>query len=254
MLKINPDMRKVLIAVIFVLITLILTPIIIYTNISISFLENSSESFISKIKTIILLNIIFGFLIFIVVSIGYYFPEFEFKRTVFFIVGECIYCINLINISQLGNLDIVMDNFTFFFDISSIFLISIGIPILLIVRSLFSFKVKREKWVRYLVLIDLIDKNRNINTEIQLNQNIRSLNLESEILRDLLRNSDNYLNFLEKINSIERLRSYKLTVKGKNTLKKLMNIKYFNYTFPLINKTKYLEYWTEEELLNRKEK
>lgn len=234
MIKITPDKRSAIIVISISCISLVLIPIIITFSILGTF-YNPSEEFLLKFKLIMIFNIIFGFLIILNIATAYYYPEFSYKRTLFFIVGECIYIANLFNISQIGRLEIETVNFSFYYDISVFFLVTIGIPILLIIRTVFNLKVKRESWFKYFLILDMINNKPNINSRNQLNKRLRSSNLQSNILKDLLQKSGNYLSYFEKNNFVEHLGNYILTKKGHKYLLAYRKIKKYNNFFLIKN-------------------
>jgi len=210
------------------LLSTILIPLIVLINILGDIdLDSGISEFYKTYGQITLIGILIGLLITIFTYLSIYFPKILKTKIISSLLSEALFLLYIIIISNLGRITLKEEHIEISFNISFLFLFLIGGPILSIIRSLYNFRIERNKFKPKFLILDVIDKRRNINSTIQLSKNLRSiedLKYYPELKQDLMKNYGRYVSELQENRMIDQIGSYSLSKNGKKVLSKMRKI------------------------------
>jgi len=250
MIKLNLGRYAYIFGVVTALTTIIIPSILYFSVISNIVPYEYIYVFLTKITQLFIVSISIGFFTSSATFIAFYYESFSFRRVIFLIIAEILYLVDIIVWSRIGSLSIKTTNSYTFLDQSILYYYFLGIPILLIIRSIYNFKYARDKWKDYYFVLKAIFINKNMHNSSQINKYIRALNLENDLITKIVKNTTTYIKTFKDLGIVKRSENYRLTTKGKKLLNKLEKIKLYqdiNHAFFEFKEIK-LEVWTKEDL------
>ncbi|MFX0059745.1 MAG: hypothetical protein ACFE8J_15720 [Candidatus Heimdallarchaeota archaeon] len=171
-MKIEKEIIESLKKICVVGLTLIIT-VIIPLTLYIGYLNFGNEEFIRRIRTILIISISLGGIISFLTFVIYFLNPISRFNLALSILTEILYCGYIIIWSQIGKVYISTNEFLFFYDISKLILISLGIPLLLIIKTIINFAEKSRQSIILALILKSIENN-NFNSTLKIRKHISS--------------------------------------------------------------------------------
>jgi len=222
-LNLNKVSLKNLIAVTITFFTTVLLPIFSFLGISGLLSRNGMgfEVYLEKWRFIIIPLIIVGIIITVITILTMLIETYTINWLVYSIIPEVIYIIQIIMFSTVLTINFGIEGYGLTINLSSLFMIIILVPGVIIVRNIFYFFVKREEYRHKSVILKALSEMGSVSNKTKIKKFISNkLDISSSIKMYVLKNFSMIFSDLisEKKPLIKKSDRFFITKRGSSVL------------------------------------